>query len=319
MIECAGDYLGAGLLGDRHGFAGHQGLIESRSAFEDDPVHRYLFSRPDAQFVADLQAIDRNLMVGAILVDNTGGFRRQLEQRLDRSGRRLAGAEFEDLAKQDEDGDNSGGLEVDRNRAVIPAKSRRKNIGQEGTDQAVDIGHARAHRDQGEHIEIAAHQRLPAAHEKRPPRPQHDRGSKHQLNPVRQGLVNPAVTAGKMTAHLQDDRRKGKHKADPEAPRHVREFGIWRRVQRCHFGLQRHAADRAVSGTDLADLRMHRAGVDRAFRRGGVRLSGVMVMATITGVIVTAAAAGILCSAYIRVFGFGHRTLRHGPLATHTL
>jgi hypothetical protein len=33
-------------------------------------------------------------MVGAILVDNTGGFRRQLEQRLDRSGRRLAGAQL---------------------------------------------------------------------------------------------------------------------------------------------------------------------------------------------------------------------------------
>src|SRR5213076_1274994 len=124
---------------------------------------------------------------------------------------------------------------------------------------------------------------------------------------------NPAVTAGKMTAHLQDDRRKGQHKADPEAPRHTSEFGIWRRVQRCHFGLQRHAADRAVSWTDLADLWMHRAGVDRAFRRGGVRLSGVMVMATITGVIVTAAAAGTLCSASIRVFGSGHRTLHHGP------
>ena len=36
--------------------------------------------------------------------------------------------------------------------------------------------------------------------------------------------------------------------------------------------LQRHAADRAAAGTDLADLRMHRAGVDRAFRRTGFRL-----------------------------------------------
>ena len=33
-----------------------------------------------------------------------------------------------------------------------------------------------------------------------------------------------------------------------------------------HLGLERHAADRAGAGADLADLRMHRAGVDRAFR-----------------------------------------------------
>ena len=32
-----------------------------------------------------------------------------------------------------------------------------------------------------------------------------------------------------------------------------------------HFRLKRHAADRAGARADLADLRMHRAGVDRAF------------------------------------------------------
>jgi hypothetical protein len=189
--------------------AGHQGFIERRSALKDDTVHWHLFSRPDAQLVADLEAIDRNLMVGAVLIDNTGGFRRQLEQRLDRSGRRLAGAELQNLAKQDEHGDNGGGLEVDRNRAVMPAKSRRENIGRDGADQAVGIGHAGAHRDQGEHVEIARRQRLPAAHEKRPAGPEHDRGGEYELNPVRQGLVDPAVTAGKMTAHFQDNRRKG--------------------------------------------------------------------------------------------------------------
>ena len=128
LVERAGDYPGAGLLGDRHGFAGHQGLIESRSAFEDDPVHRYLFSRPDAQFVADLQAIDRNLMVGAILVDNTGGFRRQLEQRLDRSGRRLPGAEVENLAKQDENRDDRSRFEIHRDRPAMTAEGCRKTL-----------------------------------------------------------------------------------------------------------------------------------------------------------------------------------------------
>ena len=259
-------------------------------------------------------------MVGATLVDKTGGFRRQLEQRLDRSGGCFARAQLKNLAKQDQDGDDSGGLEVDRNRAVMPAEGCREAIGRDGTDQAVDVGHARAHRDQGEHVEMARHQRLPATHEKRPARPEHDRGGEHQLNPVRQGLVDPAVTADKVTAHFQDDRGQREHEADPEPPRHVGEFGIWRRIEGCHFGLQRHATDRAVSRTDLADLRMHRAGIDRAFGRGGFRLAGVMVMGTMSGVIVTAAGAGMLCSAAcIRVFGLGHRTLHTAPLATHTL
>src|ERR1700680_1701824 len=56
----------------------------------------------------------------------------------------------------------------------------------------------------------------------------------------------------------------------PESAGHVRKFGIGRRIEGCYLGLQRHAADRAASGTDLADLRMHRAGVDRALRRGGL-------------------------------------------------
>src|SRR5678816_1261301 len=39
---------------------------------------------------------------------------------------------------------------------------------------------------------------------------------------------------------------------------------------RDQFGLQRHPADRAASGSDLTDLRMHGAGVDRALRDVGV-------------------------------------------------
>jgi hypothetical protein len=232
LVERAGDHPGAGLLGDRHRFAGYQGLVEGRSSLEDDAVYRHFFSRPDPQFVADLEAVDLDLMVGAVVVDKTGGFRRQLEQRPDRSGRRLARAQFQNLAKQDEHGDNSGGLEVDRDRAVMPAKSRGENIGRDGAGQAVDIGHAGAHRDQGEHVEIARRQRLPTAHEERPAGPQHDRGGEHQLYPVRQGLLDPAVIAGKMTTHLQDDNWNGQHGTDPEPPRHVRELRVWRRIER---------------------------------------------------------------------------------------
>ncbi len=116
---------------------------------------------------------------------------------------------------------------------------------------------------------MARYQRLPAAHEERPAAPHDDGCGENKLDPVRQGWVDPAVAANEMAAHLQHHRRHGQRKPDPEAPRHVREFGIGRRVEAHDIRLQRHAADRAASGADLPDLGMHRAGVDRTFRHGG--------------------------------------------------
>ena len=78
--------------------------------------------------------------------------------------------------------------------------------------------------------------------------------------------IDPAMRADEMRAHLQDDDRKRQHEADPEAARHVGELGIGPAVGGRELGLERHAADRAGAGADLPDLRMHRAGVDRAFR-----------------------------------------------------
>ena len=85
LVERAGDDLGAGLLGDRHRFAGHQRFVERGAAFEDDAVDRHLFAGPHAQAVADREAVDRDLLVGAVLADTPRGLRRELEQRPDRA------------------------------------------------------------------------------------------------------------------------------------------------------------------------------------------------------------------------------------------
>ena len=179
-------------------------------------------------------------------------------------------AQFQHLSEKDEHRDHRGRLEVDRNGPAVSAKRLREEVRRDGPDDAVEIGHARAHRDQGEHVEIARDQRLPAAHEERPACPKDDGRGEHKLDPVRQGLVDPAVAADQMAAHLQDDGRQRQREPHPEAARHVREFGIGWRIEGGQFGLQRHSADRAASGTDLADLRMHGTGVDRAGRDVGV-------------------------------------------------
>ena len=97
--------------------------------------------------------------------------------------------------------------------------------------------------------------------------------AKRELDPVRQRLIDEAVTADDVRAHLEREHRQRQHEADPEAPGHVGEFGIRARVGGRDLGLERHAADRAGAGADLPDLRMHRAGVDRAFRH---RLGGAL-------------------------------------------
>src|SRR5438105_3466274 len=84
-----------------------------------------------------------------------------------------------------------------------------------------------------------------------------------------------------MSAHLQGDDRDRQNEADPEPPRHVDQLGVGAAC----FGklrLERHAADRAMTGADLAHFGMHGTGVDRA--RGNRRLGwlggpGLMSMA----------------------------------------
>src|SRR5882724_2372395 len=124
------------------------------------------------------------------------------------------------------------------------------------------------------------------------------------------------MPANQVAAHLQSDRGNGEHAADPQPARHISEFGIGWRIEARDLRLQRHAADRAGAGTDLADLRMHRAGVDRALRYGGFGLAvvefGVMPLMPVTGVIVgSTAAPGTLCSAdCVGGFSLGHHVLR---------
>ncbi len=166
----------------------------------------------------------------------------------------------------------------------MTAEIGRKQSRRKRCDHAVEIAGAGAERDQGEHVEIARLERLPAALEERPARPQHDRRRQRELNPVGQVLRDQSVPAGKMVAHLQHEDRRSQHRADPEAPRHVRKFGIGSAIGGRDFRFERHAADRAGAGAFLPDLRMHRAGIDRARRhRLGLALVGREIFFRIGG------------------------------------
>ena len=72
------------------------------------------------------------------------------------------------------------------------------------------------------------------------------------------------VLEPRMREHVQGDDRDSERGADPEAPGHVDEFRIDLRLGGDSQRFQRHAADRAAARADLADLWVHRAGVDGA-------------------------------------------------------
>src|SRR3546814_18621103 len=89
------------------------------------------------------------------------------------------------------------------------------------------------HRDQREHIEVARLKRCPAALEKRPARPDHNGGRQHELNPSRHALGEEVMQCREqMPAHFEQEYGDCQRKGDPEAPRHIEEFGARRSEER---------------------------------------------------------------------------------------
>jgi hypothetical protein len=80
--------------------------------------------------------------------------------------------------------------------------------------------------------------------------------------------MDETVDIYEMTSHLQHKYRQRQHQPDPEPPRHIDQLVVGSCVGSCHSGLESHAADRAGTGTHLTDLRVHRAGINRALRDG---------------------------------------------------
>ena len=105
-------------------------------------VDRQLFARTDAQSIPDHDRFEADLLIRVIGADAASGFRREIEQSPDRAAGLLARAQSKNLAQQHEDGDHRRRLEIDRNRAVRSAESRREQAGRDGGDDAVDPSHA---------------------------------------------------------------------------------------------------------------------------------------------------------------------------------
>jgi DNA-binding FrmR family transcriptional regulator len=282
-VERAGDHVIAGFFARRHRLARDQRFIDRRAPFQHDAVDRDFFARAHAQMVVDHDHIERHLFVAAVRAHAPRRFRREIEQRPDRARRLRARAQFEHLPEQHQHGDDRRRFEINRDRAVGTAERRREQSGRERRDRAVEKRDAGAERDQGEHVEIAAHDRLPAAHEERRARPQYDRSGEGERDEVRGRVPDEMMQVEDVAGHVENKDRRREGEADPEPPRHVGEFRLGAGIGGRQHRLERHAADRATARADLPHVRMHRAGVERAFgrrrRRRPMRMSRMVVTA----------------------------------------
>ena len=99
--------------------------------------------------------------------------RREIQERADRTAGALAGAEFEDLPKEDQCSDDRRGFEINRRCAIHAAKRRGEDLREKRPNNAVAVGRASSQANQGEHVRAAIDERGPEALEEWPASPQH--------------------------------------------------------------------------------------------------------------------------------------------------
>ena len=157
-----------------HRLTGQHRLVDAGTALEDDAVNRNALAGAHAQVVTDLNLIEWNVVLTAVVVDSTRGFRREPKQVFDRSARTAASTQFQHLPEQHEDDDDGRWLEVDRDGAAHPERLWKYRGDQRGRYAEAECG-ADPQADEREHVEMPADDRSPASDEERPSAPEHDR------------------------------------------------------------------------------------------------------------------------------------------------
>ncbi len=111
-VDGGADDLIAGALFDRHRLARDHRFVHGTQAVEDGSVGGNFFSRTDAQLVANLNLIEWDVVLTAVIAHEARHLRSEVEQRANGSAGAAAGFEFQHLAEQDEHDDGCGCFEV---------------------------------------------------------------------------------------------------------------------------------------------------------------------------------------------------------------
>src|ERR1700736_5224204 len=125
--------------------------IDSPVTIDSSMVERPSTIAPSPGILSpDRDRVKRDVFVAAVRREAARCGRRETQEGADRARSTLARAQLQYLAEQHQHGDDRRGLEIDRNRAVVAAERRGKDVRRECGDQAVGVGHPGAECDQRE-------------------------------------------------------------------------------------------------------------------------------------------------------------------------
>ncbi len=158
LIDGASNDLCAFALLHRHRLSGHERFIHQRRSFSDDTIDRDLLAGTNTQEISDSNEIDGDVLIAGL--DRSAGPSSAQAQAT--HGSRLT---FAPCARSSSTCPSSTRTVItaaaSKYTATVPCISRnalRENLRRKCRHDAVDVGDARSHGDQGEHVEIARDQ-----------------------------------------------------------------------------------------------------------------------------------------------------------------
>jgi hypothetical protein len=226
------------VLVDGQRLAGEHGLVDFGRAGLERAVDREILARSDAEPVARLHGFQRHVLLVAVGTEAVSGLGREVHQGADGGIGARVGALLDDLAEQDDSGDESGGLEIQRH-AVVGLVFGWEERPEEDGRSAVEICRARAGDGEREHVGVALADGFPPAPDEGCAGPEEHRGGQDELQPAahaRRDVVHQV--GGDHFAHGQDQHGQGQRRSDielgPEVA-FVRQAHIDRLVGRGHM------------------------------------------------------------------------------------
>lgn len=141
-----------------------------------------MFAGTDAELVAGCDGGERDVFFAAVLDESMRDGRGEVHERADRGISAGVGALFEDLAEENDGGDERGGLEVERD-AVRGEKGRGKFFAEENGEHAEEVGRAGAGDREREHVGVAVAEGDPPAADEVGAAPKENGRGEEELRP----------------------------------------------------------------------------------------------------------------------------------------
>ena len=251
-IDRAADQRRARRLVHRHRLSCQHRLVHGTAAVGDDTVDWNFFPGAHPQQVAGPHLRQVHFHFAAVGLDARGLARRQVEQCAQRSAGLLPGAQLEHLAQQYQRDDRGGRFEVQARRVAV-AERVRNGRREQHREYAEAVGHGDTQRNQGEHVETAPAQRMPAPLQQRRAAPGDDRRGQRQLQPAGAAMPQRRGQPAEHASHRQRDQRHRKDHGPAQPLPHVEQLRVVTGGDDGNRALERHAAVRTGAGYRAGD------------------------------------------------------------------